>query len=467
MQVTETASDGLSRSYRVKISASDLEARVTGRLTELGKEIKMPGFRPGKIPMSMLKRRYGQSVMGEVVEQAVNDAASKTIEENSLRPAAQPQVEDVKFEEGTDLEYTLKIELLPEFELIDFSKVELERPVAEPTDKQVDEALSRIVEGNRMPQDLKRKRKSKMGDLLTIDFDGSVDGEKRPGMKAEDYQIELGSGRFIDNFEDQLAGANIDDDVTVNVTFPENYGEPSLAGKAAVFEVKIKNIQEMAEPEINDELAKNFGKETVDELKDAIREQLKREFDGLSRNRVKRDLLDKLADKFSFELPPNMLEGEFAQIWQQIEQAKQEGQLTDEDAKKSDDELKAEYREIAERRVRLGLVLSEVGRKNEIEVSNDELTRAMLNEARRFPGQEGQVIEYYRKNPAALASLRAPIFEEKVVDFIVDLAKVKDKKVKPEELAEEHDHDHDHDHGHHHHHHDHGHVHGPDCDHDH
>ena len=454
MQVTETASDSLSRSYRVKIPAADLESRVNTRLQEMGKEVKMPGFRPGKVPLNMLRRRYGQSVMGEVVEQAVNDAASKTIQDNELRPAASPSVEDVKFEEGTDLEYTLNIELLPEFELIDFSKLKLERPVAEPDDKQVDDALERITANNKRGQDLKRKRKSKKGDLVTIDFDGSVDGERRPGMQADDFELELGSGKFIDNFEDQLIGTNIGDDVTVNVTFPENYGEQSLAGKAAVFEVKIKNIQEMVSPEIDDELAKSFGKENVADLKQAVKDQLKSEFDQLSRNRLKRDLLDKLAGEFSFDVPPRMAENEFNQIWAQIEQAKKDGHLTGQDAKKSDDELKAEYKEIAERRVRLGLVLSEVGTKNDIQVAQDEITRAMLNEARRFPGQEAQVIEYYQKQPEALASLRAPLFEEKVVDYIIELAKITDKKVTPEELAQDPDQEE-------------GHVHGPDCDHDH
>ncbi len=454
MQVTETASDNLSRSYRVKIPATDLESRVTTRLQEIGKDVKMPGFRPGKVPIAMLRKKYGQSVMGEVVEQAVNDAASKTIQDNELRPAASPSVEDVKFEEGTDLEYTLNIELLPEFELIDFAKISLERPVAEPEDKQVDEALERLTQGQKRGQDLKRKRKARKGDLMTFDFDGSVDGERRPGMQADDFELELGSGRFIEGFEDQLIGNSIGDDVTVNVTFPENYGEQSLAGKDAVFEVKVKNIQELVSPEIDDEFAKSFGKETVDELKEAVKEQLKTEFDQLSRNRMKRDLLDKLADKFDFDVPPRMAENEFEQIWKQIQEAKEQGHLTGEDAKKSEDELKAEYKEIAQRRVRLGLVLSEVGRKNEIEVGQDELTRAMLDEARRYPGQEAQVIEYYQKNPDALASLRAPIFEEKVVDFIVEMAKVKDVKVTPEELAKDPDAEDDH-------------VHGPDCDHDH
>jgi trigger factor len=455
MQVTETASDSLSRSYHVKIPASDLETRVTTRLQEMGKDVKMPGFRPGKVPIAMLRRRYGQSVMGEVVEQAVNDAASKTIQDNELRPAASPSVEDVKFAEGTDLEYTLNIELLPEFDLIDFGKLKLERPVAEPDDKQVDEALERIAKGNQRGQDLKRKRKSREGDLVIIDFDGSVDGERRPGMQAEDFELELGSGKFIDNFEDQLVGQNIGDDITVNVTFPENYGEKTLAGKAAVFEVKLKNIQEMVAPEIDDELAKSFGKENVADLKQAVKDQLKNEFDAMSRNRLKRDLLDKLAGEFSFAVPPRMAESEFNQIWSQIEQAKKDGHLTGEDAKKSDDDLKAEYREIAERRVRLGLVLSEVGRKNDINVAQEELTRAMLDEARRYPGQEAQVIQYYQKQPEALAALRAPIFEEKVVDFIVELAKVTDKKVTAEELAKDPDQEDD------------GHVHGPDCGHDH
>lgn len=474
MQIQQTKSEGLLRSYRVTIPAADIETSLQEKLQEMSTKVRIPGFRPGKVPMAMMKQRYGASVMGEVMDDAVTRAASKTIEQENLKPAMQPRAEDMDYEEGKDLSYTLHVELLPEFEVADLKKITIDRPVPQKDDSLLQEGLERLAKQYRVAKPIEGKRASKKGDVVLIDFAGTVDGVARPGMDATDFELELGSGRFIDNFEDQLTGKNAGTDVTVNVTFPENYGEKSLAGKAAVFEVKIKEIREMADAEINDEFAKSFGKDTVDELRAAIGEQLEKEAKTAVRERMKRSLLDKLADAHDFALPEGMVDAEFRQIWQQIEQARKQGHMSADDKAKSEDDLKAEYRTIAARRVRLGLVLSEVGNKNNITINTEELSQALLATARRYPGQEQQVVNFYQKNPAALAELRAPIFEEKVVDFMLELVKTKDVDIAPRDLfaqlaAEDgedgedgghvHGPDCNHDH--------HGHVHGPDCQHDH
>lgn len=491
MQIQQTKAEGLLRSYRVTIPAADIESQLQEKLMEMGAKVRVPGFRPGKVPMAMLKQRYGASVMGEVVDNAVTKAASQTIEQEKIKPAMQPRAEDMEYEEGKDLSYTLHIEVLPEFTVVDLKTITVERPVAKADETLVVEGLERLSKNYRQTKKIDEDRPSQKGDVVLIDFQGTVDGVARPGMDAVDFELELGSGRFIDNFEDQLVGKKVGDDVTVNVTFPENYGEKSLSGKAAVFAVKLKELRILADAEINDEFAQSFGKETVAELRAAIEEQLQREVKGAVRARMKRDLLDKLADAHSFDLPQGLLDAEFRQIWDQVEQAQKHGQLPEADKAKSEDQLKADYRNIAERRVRLGLVLSEIGNSNNITVTTEELSQELMATVRRYPGQEQQIYKYYQQNPAALATLRAPIFEEKVVDFALELVVAKDYDISARDLfaqieAEEesetgghvhgpdcnHDHDHDHDHGHVHgpgcnHHHDDGHVHGPDCDHDH
>ncbi|AUN32145.1 trigger factor [Niveispirillum cyanobacteriorum] len=441
MQITETSAEGLRRDFKVVITAQDIESRVQTRLTEVGKTVKIPGFRPGKVPMPILKQRYGQSVMGEVLEAAVNDGAQKAVSDNNLRPALQPKIEVLKFDPGQDLEFAVQVELLPEIEPADLSAVEIEKPVAAVADDTVTEALGRLSKGRRTTEKVEEDRAAVTGDILLIDFDGSVDGEKRPGMKGDDYELELGSGSFIPGFEDQLVGTKAGSDVSVNVSFPAEYHAAELAGKAAVFEVKVKEIRVGKDAELNDDLAKTFGFDDLEALKAAIKERTEGEYGQTSRLRAKRALLDKLAELHSFEVPAGMVEIEFEQIWKRLQEELARGGADAEDEGKSEDDLKAEYRDIAVRRVRLGLLLSEIGRRNNITVSREELQKAMFDEVRRYPGQEQQVFEFFQKNPQAVESLRAPIYEDKVVDFILGTVKVNEVTVSVEELMRDPDED--------------------------
>jgi len=441
MQITETSADGLRREFKVTIPAADIEQRTQAKLAEIGKTVRMPGFRPGKVPMTILKQRYGQSVMGEVLEEAVNDGSAKAIQDNNLRPALQPKVELGRFEPGADLEVTLKVELLPEVEPADLSGVEIERPVVEVSDERVDEGITRLAAMRKTTEKVEEDREAATGDTLLIDFDGSVDGEKRPGMKGDDYELELGSGSFIPGFEDQLVGARAGEHRTVTVTFPADYHAAELAAKEAVFEVDVKELRTAKPAELNDELAKSYGLEDLAGLRTFLRERMQEDFGRYSRLRAKRKLLDKLAELHDFTVPEGMVDIEFQQIWARLqEELKQEG--ADAAEKDKDEEtLKAEYRDIAVRRVRLGLLLSEIGRRNNVVVTREELNQAVIAEAQRYRGQEQQVFDFFRKNPQAIDSLRAPIFEDKVVDFILGSIKVNDVPVTVDELMKEPDED--------------------------
>lgn len=437
MQVTETNTDGLKREFTVVISAKDLNEKTEARLSELGQNIKVPGFRPGKVPMSVLKQRYGQNVMGEVLERAVQDSSAQALQERGLRPAMQPKVEITKFEEGKDLEYTMELEIMPEFEPMDFSKLELERVEVEVPEKEVEEALERIASQRTETKPLKTPRKSQKGDVLVIDFKGTVDGEAFPGMDAEDHHLELGSNAFVEGFEDQLIGLDKGDNKDVKVTFPKEYVNDKLAGKEAVFNVTVKDILEAVPAKLDDETAKAYGEENLEGLKNRVRQELGKDYGQLSRSKMKRELLDKLAENHDFSVPAGMVDAEFDTIWKQIEEAKKNDALDEDDKGKSDEQLREEYRKIAERRVRLGLLLSEVGRLNSIDVTQEELNSALIQEAQRHPGQERQVIEFFQKNPDALANLRAPIYEDKVIDYIMEQAEVTDRKLTVEELQAE------------------------------
>ena len=437
MQVTETLHEGLKREFKVQISAKDIEEKMAGRLQELGTQVKVPGFRPGKVPITILKQRFGRSVMGEVLESAVNDSSSQAISERGLRPATQPKIEIKSFDEGKDLEYTMALEILPDIEPMDFADLELERLTIEVQDSAVQETLEDLAKAQKRTKPVEKSRKCKSGDVLVIDFRGQVGGEELPGMSAEDHHLELGSNAFVEGFEDQLIGAKPGDSRQVTVTFPEAYVNDKLAGREAVFDVTVKGIQEMVPVPVDDELATALGEESLDSLKGKVSERLAAEYREIARNRLKRELLDKLAERHEFPAPEGMVDAEFDSIWQRIEEDRKQDALDPEDAAKSDDDLKTEYRDIADRRVRLGLLLSEVGRRNGIEVTQDEMNRAMLMEAQRHPGHEREIFEFFQRTPEALANLRAPIFEDKVVDFIVDLAKVSERGVTPEELREE------------------------------
>ncbi len=443
MQVTETSSDGLKREFQVVIPAETINGEVDARLTQLAPTINMPGFRPGKVPVTLLKKRYGPSVMGEVLEKTVNETSQKTLDERDLRAATQPQIEITKFDEGGDLEFSMVVDIMPEITPIDFSTLELERLTAEPGDSDLDEAIGKLATQHKSSEPIKRKRKSKSGDTVVINFKGTVDGVAFDGGAAEGHHLELGSGTFIPGFEEQLIGVNAEDKLDVKVTFPEDYGQATLAGKEAVFETEVTEIRETTDPTIDDEFAKLFGMDDLDTLKEAIKGQLAQEYVGAARTKLKRTLLDTLEKQHSFEVPDGMVQAEYDAICQAVKpqehdhdhdhdhehQHAADESLSDED--------KAEYRGIAERRVRLGLLLQEVGRLNNISIGDEEVARAIYQEASKYPGQEQQVVQFYQQNAQAQANIRAPLLEDKIVDFIVEMAKVTDKTVAAEDLFKE------------------------------
>ena len=434
MQLTETKSEGLSREYTVKILAEDLEGKMQSRLEELGRTVNLPGFRPGKAPMPLLKQRFGQAVLGEVLQSAVSDSTAQAIADQNLRPAMQPKIEVKEYDEGKDLEYTMSVELMPEFEPIDFSKLSLERITVKVGDEEVEKALSQMAAENKRPEPLKKARKSQSGDVLVIDYKGEIDGTEFAGGTAQDYYLELGGGRFIPGFEDQLIGVNAGDQVTVKVTFPAEYGSTDLSGKDAEFSVDVKEIRELAEIDVDDAFAESLGLPDLKSLSDAIRTRLEQDYSSFSRNRLKRKLLDELNDAHDFEIPPGMVDAEFDAIWQQLEDARKRENLDADDMDKTDDELREEYCGIAERRVRLGVLLSEVGRLNNIEVTQEEVNRAIVQEAQRAREKQREVMEYLQNNAEAQAQLRAPLFEDKVIDFILEMASITDRNSTVAEL---------------------------------
>ena len=520
MQVTETSAEGLKREFKITVPASEVEEKISRRLGEIGRSVRIPGFRPGKVPLPLLRKRYGPAVRHEVLETTVQGSSAEAMREHNLRPALPPQVEIVSAAEGADLEYKMSIELLPDMPEPDFTGLGIERLVAEVPEEDLDRAIERLAESQRKTEPADRPAES--GDLIVVDFVGKIGDVEFPGGKGENVSIELGAGRFIPGFEDQLTGAKAGEERTIKVTFPADYGAPDLAGKDATFDVKVKDVQQRLPAAIDDSLAEAVGLENLAELRQEVRQRMQRDYDSVARQRVKRALLDKLAERYDFPVPPGMVEMEFNTIWAQYEaeregrkrmvagqadansgaaegpvdaaaliapeetalegssdqspasaEAKQphehehepaahhatphpgsvtepldaaaliapeetalEGASDSEPAASEEDEekLKEEYRRIAERRVRLGLLLAEAGRANNITVTQEELNQALAQEARRHPGYERQVIDFYRKSPEAINNLRAPIFEEKVVDYILELAKPAERKVSPQEL---------------------------------
>jgi len=436
MQVNETSAEGLKREFTVVVPANDIESVVVERLTEIGGAVKVPGFRPGKVPLSLLRKRYGDAVRGEVLERTIQDSWQQALTDKGLRPATQPKVEIVTFKDGADLEYKLAVELLPEIAPVDFAKIALERYVAKVGDDEIDAALKRIA-ANRRTFAAEEGRAAGNGDQLVIDFAGRIGGEEFPGGTMDGFEIELGSNAFLPGFEDQLVGAAAGGNKEVKVQVADDHPNDLLRGKEVVFDVAVKEVRAPKPVPVDDEMAKASGLEDLDGLKKAVREELEREYGVLSRARLKRALLDRLAEQHGFALPEGIVETEFEGIWKQVEEARERGTLDDDDKGKTDDELRANFREIAERRVRLGLLLAEVGRVNNISVTQDDLNRAMHREATRFPGQEARVLEYFQKTPGAMQELQAPIFEEKVVDFVIEMASVTDKECSPEELMKD------------------------------
>jgi trigger factor len=443
MQVTETLSEGLKRAYKVVLPMQDLAKRLEGELESMKDKVKINGFRPGKVPMEHLRKMYGKQVMGDVLQNAVNEANRKIIEDNNLRLANEPKIDIDGGDEGVkkaievagDLAFTVNIEVLPKFDIGSFDDIALERPVVAVPDEDVAQALDRMAAQSR-PFEAKEGA-SVSGDKLTIDFVGKIDGVEFDGGKGEGIDLVLGSGQFIPGFEDQLMGASAGDAKVVNVSFPENYQAANLAGKAATFDVTVKAVAAPGELVIDDEFAKGYGMESLDKLKDAVRSTMQRELDSFSRAKLKRSLLDELDKRYSFELPETLVAQEFDSIWQRVQQEQQQSGKTFADENTTEDAARAEYRRIAERRVRLGLLMAEVGEQEKVQVSEDELSAAIVEQARQYPGQEKAVWDFYQKNPQAVAQIRAPLYEEKVVDVIVGKAKVTDKTVSKEELMKD------------------------------
>ncbi|MEC9078217.1 MAG: trigger factor [Pseudomonadota bacterium] len=433
MQVTETSAEGLKREFTVTVPAVEITDSANERLKELSKSVNLPGFRPGKVPTSVLRQRYGDAVRGEVLERTIQQSWQKALEEREIRPASEPKIEIVTFEDGQDLEYKLAVELMPDIDDFDLSKVELERPVVPVTDEEIDKSLERLAANNKK-YEAAEGCAAEDQDQILMDFKGTVEGKEFPGSSMEGFELVLGQGGFLPGFEGQLIGVQAGEEKQITVTMPEDFGNDDLKGKEVAFDVTVKEVRKAVLVEINDDLAKASGFEDLAALRIGIQEQLDREYGRLTRASLKRALLDKLADEVKFELPKTMVDGEFDTIWKQISEAKEKGSLEESDKDKSEEELRENYLAIAERRVRLGIFLAEVGRKNNITVTQDDLNRAMHTEAARFPGQEAAVLEYFQKNDSAKNELQAPIFEDKVVDFIVELAKVTEKEVSMEDL---------------------------------
>ena len=442
MEVTETLSDGLKREFQVQVPAADLAARVTERLGELKDRVQLRGFRPGKVPVNHLRRIYGKAVMAETIEAVIRELNAKIVSERGLKLAMEPKVTIPN--EGTavenviggqsDLAYTLALEILPKIELADFQGIKLERQVAEVTDAQVNEALEKIAEQNRPFAAKAEGAKAEKGDRVVIDFAGRIDGAPFEGGTGGDVGVNIGAGTFLPGFEDQLVGMAAGEMRVVKVTFPENYPNSQLAGKDAEFDVTVKSLEAPGKVTPDDAFAKSLGLESLDKLKEAVKARLQQEHAALSRQKLKRQLLDKLDEMHKFALPPTLAEDEFRNVWTAVEGDLKAQGRTFVDEGTTEEKAREEYRGIAERRVRLGLVLAEIGEKNKITVTEDEITRAIVERARQIPGREQEVWDYYRKNPAAVAAIRAPIFEEKVVDFLIELAAIAEKQVSREDL---------------------------------
>lgn len=435
MKVKELKSEDLNYEYEITVPANDIDARVEAKLQEVGQTVALPGFRQGKVPMKILKQKYGNAIMGEVLEAAVNEISAKTMQEKKIKPAMQPKIEVKSFDAGKDLVFTMAVETLPEIKIKDVKGVKFEKPVADVENSEIDDALKRIAENNTSTKPIEGKRAAKDGDTVVIDFDGRTtdDDVKQPGMAGQGHNLKLGSGQFIPGFEEQLVGKKAGDDVEVKVEFPENYGAQELAGRGAIFDVKIHEIREDAEAEINDEFAKSLGMDDVAALEAAVKEQMEKELEQHSRLKLKKNLLDYMDKEHQFKAPEGMVQAEFDNILHQVQH--QNGAQGHDDHAEVSEEEQAELRVIADRRVRLGLILSEIGQGQNITVADAELQKAVITEAQKYPGQEKDVFEFYSKNREALESLRGPIFEDKVVDYLLELADVQEKKVSVEELT--------------------------------
>ncbi len=442
MEITEIVSEGLRREFQVQVPAADIEARVSQRLGELKDRVQLRGFRPGKVPVSHLKKIYGRAVIAETIDAVIRELNGKIVSERGLKLATEPKVtipnEEKEVEKliggQADLAYTLAVEILPKIDLADFQNIKLDRLVAEVTDEQVNEALGKIAEQNRPYAAKGESAQAEKGDRIVIDFSGSIEGKPFEGGSGGDVGVNIGSGTFLPGFEDQLIGIKTGEKRLVKITFPANYASDALAGKDAEFEVTAKSLEAPGETAIDDAFAKSLGMESLDKLKDAVKARLLQEHAAVSRQRLKRQLLDKLDESHKFALPPTLAEQEFNNVWTAVEGDLKAQGRTFADEGTTEEKAREEYRAIADRRVRLGLVLAEIGEKNGINVTEDEVRRAIIERVRQVPGREKELYDYYAKHPEAVAAVRAPIFEDKVVDFLIELANVTDKQVSREDL---------------------------------
>lgn len=434
MKITEVKSEGLKKEFKVSVPSSDFEKKIDEKINEISKKTKLPGFRPGKAPKDMLKQKYRASVMSEALDDLVRNGTDEVIKSKKLTPAVMPDVKLDAFEEGKDIEFTVSVEVMPEIKFGDFSKIELNKLMAEVPAEEVEKALKYLADSRKETVKIEEDRAAQEGDTAVIDFAGSIDGVEFQGGKGKDYPLVLGSGSFIPGFESQLIGKKAGEKVDVKVTFPVTYHAKDLAGKDAVFAVEVKELRVAKEVEINDEFAKSLGEESLDKLKAIIADRIKGDYEAASRMKLKRELLDNLDREYTFEVPQSLVDAEYNGIKAQYEQAKKHNQLDESEKAKSEEELLAEYKDIAVRRVKLGLLLSEIGKDAKLTITPEDINKAIMNEAKKYPGQEKAVFDYYLKNKQAIESLKAPVFEEKIVDHILGLAKVNDKIVSIEEL---------------------------------
>lgn len=434
MKVTELKSEGLKKVFKVSLPSSDFAKKVDEKINNIAKTVKMPGFRSGKAPIAMIKQKYQDSVKGEALEELIQVNTDKVVKEQNLRPVMMPDVKITAFKDNEDIEFEVSVENMPEIKFEGLDKISLEKEMAEVPAEEVTKALDYMANARKETAKIEEDRASKKGDTAKIDFVGSVDGVEFQGGKGDDYLLELGSNSFIPGFEDQLIGKKAGEKIDVKVKFPESYHAKDLAGKDAVFAVEIKELHTPKKVEIDDAFAKSLGEESVESLKKVIAERIKGDYEAASKMKLKRQLLDNLDSAYSFDVPQSLVDAEYKSIVDQYEQAKKYNQLDESEKAKSEDELMTEYKMISVRRVKLGLLLSEIGQNAKISITADDINKAIMNEARKYPGQEKMVFDYYLKNKQAVDSLKAPVFEEKIVDYILGQAKVNEKIVSIEEL---------------------------------
>jgi len=438
MKTTTIKEEGLSKIFQIILPQTELQKAINSRLQEVASSAKIDGFRQGKVPLSIIKTRYGTQVKGEVLEKQVSECIRKLFTEKNIKPAMQPKVNFEGEPMGDkDVKFKVEIEVLPDIKVLKFSKIKLEKLISDVQEVDIEKALDEIATGQKSYDTIKEKRKSKKGDVVLIDFKGKIDGEYFEGGSSENHTLELGSGQMIPGFEDQLIGLSPSKEKEIEVTFPKDYPNKDLSAKKAIFEIKLKNIMKAKKAKVDENLAKNMGFPDLKTLKESVKNQLQANYDKTSRNRIKRDLLDVLSKQYNFEVPKTMVENENKIIWDRFEQDKKSGLIDDQDKGKKESELKKEYLEIAERRVRLGLLMQEIGNTNKISVNEEEIKKVILQEAKKYPGEENKVLDFYKKNPEALNAIRGPIFEEKVVDLILKESLITEKKVSSGDLFSE------------------------------